>query len=112
MALNEVDAVAIAVDAGTQALVVEEKRVMTPRTCRTARTLIEMEQIELADRSGVSVQTIRNYESGREPTLKTWRAIKYALESAGVVFFDEDNEYGEGVRLRKPRGVVTPSGGA
>lgn len=76
---------------------------MTPKTCRAARVLAEMEQIELAERAGVNVQTVRRYEaSAHEPTLKTWRALKRVLETAGVMFIDDDENGGPGVRLRKP----------
>ena len=76
---------------------------MTPRTCKAARVLLKMEQIDLAQRAGVNVQTLRNYENEvSEPTHKTWLAIKRALEQAGVAFIDE-NGGGPGVRLRKLR---------
>jgi transcriptional regulator with XRE-family HTH domain len=64
---------------------------MTPRTCRAARTLLDLSQAELAERAGVSPLTLRNYENGKtEPAHKTWLAIKRALEQAGVQFIDEN----------------------
>jgi DNA-binding XRE family transcriptional regulator len=79
-----------------------DARIMTPRTCKAARVLLAMGQIELAQRAGVSVQTVRNYENEEsKPTHETWLKIKRALEQAGVVFIDGDGR-GPGVQLKKP----------
>jgi DNA-binding transcriptional regulator YiaG len=79
-----------------------DARAMTPKTCRAARVLLEMDQIELAKRAGVAVQTVRNYEGAEtKPSHETWLRIKRALEKAGIQFIDE-NGGGPGVRLRKP----------
>jgi DNA-binding XRE family transcriptional regulator len=76
--------------------------VMTPRTCKAARILLKVEQIDLAQQAGINVQTLRNYENEvSEPAHKTWLKIKRALEQAGVRFIDEDSSDGPGVRLRK-----------
>jgi DNA-binding XRE family transcriptional regulator len=79
-----------------------DARIMTPRTCKAARVLLKMDQIELASLAGVNVQTVRNYENEvtEAPSHKTWLAIKRALEKAGVQFIDE-NGGGPGLRLRK-----------
>jgi transcriptional regulator with XRE-family HTH domain len=75
---------------------------MTPETCRAARALIGLSQAELAERAGVMPLTVRNYETGKsEPSHKTWRALKAALERGGVQFIDE-NGGGSGVRWKKP----------
>jgi DNA-binding XRE family transcriptional regulator len=77
---------------------------MTPRTCKAARILLKMEQIDLAQRAGINVQTLRNFENEvSEPAHKTWLKIKRALEQGGVRFIDEDESDGPGVRLRKLR---------
>lgn len=81
-----------------------DKKGMTPLLCRTARTLVGLSQAELAELAGVTTLTVRNYEGEKtEPSYKTWRAIRTALEKAGVLFLDEDDKAGPGVRLRKPR---------
>lgn len=77
---------------------------MTPKTCRAARVLLEMDQIDLARRAGVSTQTVRNYEGAlNAPNMTTWLKIKRALEQAGVSFIDA-NGGGPGVRLRRNDG--------
>ena len=72
---------------------------------RAGRALIEWSQTELAEASALALSTIRRMEvaggtlkSSVENVLK----VQQALEDAGVIFIDEDEE-GPGVRLRKFR---------
>jgi transcriptional regulator with XRE-family HTH domain len=65
---------------------------------KAARELIGWKQTDLADACGLSIVTIRRLES-REGKLGG-RADTAALESAGVVFINENGE-GPGLRLRK-----------
>ncbi|CEF53890.1 helix-turn-helix domain-containing protein [Acetobacter ghanensis] len=55
---------------------------------------------ELAEKSGVSTNTIARLERGEELKASTIEAIRSALEAAGVEFIPE-NGGGAGVRLRK-----------
>jgi len=58
-------------------------------------------QAQLAEVSGVSVSTIRDFETAkRTPIGNNLAAIRTALEAAGVIFVEENGE-GPGVRLRK-----------
>lgn len=72
---------------------------------RAARMLLRWEQRDLAERSGISLPTIKRLEakpgsiSAYDSTLS---AIRTALEAAGVIFIDQNGE-GPGVRLRKDR---------
>jgi transcriptional regulator with XRE-family HTH domain len=69
--------------------------------CRAARGLLDWTQQELADRAGVGIVTVRQFEGGlNEPRRATLEVIRRALESAGVEFIQEDGG-GPGVRLRK-----------
>jgi transcriptional regulator with XRE-family HTH domain len=80
----------------------DEKEGMTPETCRAGRALIGLSQTELAERVGVTPLAIRNYEAGKsDPPLSRWHAIRRVLEQGGVLFLDEDDAAGPGVRLRK-----------
>jgi tripartite-type tricarboxylate transporter receptor subunit TctC len=46
------------------------------------------------------------YETERtEPAYKTWRAIRTALEKSRILFLEEDDAGGYGVRLKKTRGT-------
>jgi len=76
---------------------------MTPGQCRAARALIGWSQSDLADRSGVSVGTVRNFErEASEPVPQNELALRRALEAAGVVFLDE--HMGVGVRPGRRKG--------
>jgi transcriptional regulator with XRE-family HTH domain len=74
---------------------------MKPAQARAGRALIGMTQGDLAQRAGVSLSTVVDFERDRravaEPSVS---AIRAALEAAGVVFLAE-NGGGPGVRLRK-----------
>lgn len=76
---------------------------MTPAQCRAARALVGLSQDDLARSSQVAKATIAAFElDQRQPYARTISAIRAALESAGVIFVDENGE-GAGVRLRKAR---------
>jgi transcriptional regulator with XRE-family HTH domain len=63
---------------------------------------------DLAKKSGVFSNTIRNFEHGvSDPKLSTLHKWRRALEAAGVEFIDPDaksDEGGAGVRLRVAKG--------
>lgn len=74
---------------------------LTPAQSRAARALINWSQPQLAEASGTGVSTIRDFETGkRTPITNNLAAIRTALESAGVIFVEENGE-GPGVRLKK-----------
>lgn len=76
---------------------------ITASQMRAGRALIEWSQQELADRSGVSLPTIKRMEKvgpGRSAG-DTIASVQSALEAAGVQFIPE-NGGGAGVRLAKP----------
>ncbi len=63
---------------------------------RAARALLQWTQEDIAEKSGVSLQTIKNTESDRSyPHAKSMDAIQRSFEDAGVEFME-----GSGVRLR------------
>ena len=74
---------------------------ITSSQCRAARDLLDWTQQELADRAGVGIVTVRQFEGGlNAPRRATLEVIRRALEVAGVEFIRE-NGGGPGVRLRK-----------
>jgi transcriptional regulator with XRE-family HTH domain len=77
-------------------------RPLTSPQIRAARALIRWSALELAERSGVGVTTIRRAELTQSETKLTRvndQAIRRVLEAAGIEFID-GNDGGTGVRLR------------
>ncbi|MBB3930056.1 transcriptional regulator with XRE-family HTH domain [Kaistia hirudinis] len=65
--------------------------------------MVQLSRGDLARLAGVAERTIADFEGGRRtPIRATLGAIRKALETAGVIFVDENGE-GPGVRLRKAR---------
>ena len=56
---------------------------------------------ELAEKAGVTANTVTRIENGADAKQSTLDRLKSALEAAGIEFIDE-NGGGPGVRLRKP----------
>ena len=73
---------------------------MLPVQSKMARAALGLTVRGLAELAGVSHDTIVRMEAGQELKPRTLDAIRAALESAGVIFVDENGE-GPGVRLRK-----------
>ncbi len=76
---------------------------ITGRQIAAARALARIEQADLAKVANISVPTLRRMEASEGPALgmaNNVAAVRTALESAGVIFVDENGE-GHGVRLRK-----------
>jgi len=74
---------------------------MTPAQLRAARALIAWSQFKLAREAKVDLLLIRLYEQSRgQYRAEVLRMLRTALESAGVVFVEENGD-GPGVRLRK-----------
>ena len=77
---------------------------ITVAQLRAARALIGWSQPELAERSGVGIATVRRMEGARglpKTTAENVWKVQQALEDAGVVFIDQNEEGGPGVRLRE-----------
>jgi transcriptional regulator with XRE-family HTH domain len=62
---------------------------ISPAQCRAARALLNWSQQQLADRSGLSFSTIRDFEKGRHvPYATNLATIEQTLTEAGVRFLD------------------------
>ncbi len=74
---------------------------LTKEQSRAARGLIDWSQRQLATAANLGESTVRDFEKGRRaPSINNLTAIRLALETAGVIFVDENGE-GPGVRLKK-----------
>ncbi len=73
---------------------------ITSGQSRAARGLLDWSQLQLAERAGVGIVTIRQLEADGRPRRATLAVVRAAFESAGIEFIDE-NGGGVGVRLRK-----------
>ncbi|MFG1237187.1 transcriptional regulator [Xanthobacter autotrophicus DSM 597] len=76
---------------------------ITGAQIRAARALLRWRAEDLANASKVGVATVRRAEGEDGPvgmTAANVAAVRGALESAGVIFVEENGE-GPGVRMRK-----------
>lgn len=75
---------------------------MTPDQCRAARALIKWNQQRLAEAAGIGIATLTLFENGATAARPaTVEVLERALRDAGVIFLDEGEGGGAGVRLRK-----------
>ncbi len=75
---------------------------MLPAQCRAARALIGMTQPTLAEKAGLGLSSIVDFEKARRTVSPaSIAAMQAALVAAGIEFIPE-NGGGPGVRLRKP----------
>lgn len=73
---------------------------ITGPQCRAARALVELPREHIARLSGVDVQVIADFETGRgDPDEAAKARLRAALEEGGAVFIAE-NGGGVGVRLK------------
>lgn len=65
----------------------DKPKILTPALCRAARGFLNWTQADLADRSGVSRSTIRDYEGSRHDVHRSTEAqLRLAFENGGVMF--------------------------
>jgi transcriptional regulator with XRE-family HTH domain len=79
---------------------------LQPAQIRAARALLGWRQADLSKTAGVGTATIQRIEKGDgEITgyISTLLRIQAALEGAGVLFIDDDENAGIGVRLTKKK---------
>lgn len=84
---------------------------MTPAQCRAARSMLGWSLDRLKEATAdagdpVGRVTIVKFENGDAVRVDRQRAIRHALELAGIVFIGDgevSREGGEGVRLEQPR---------
>ena len=86
---------------------------ITGEQIRAARGLARLDQAELAERAGISLETIKRLERLRGPisaNTTTEAAIRSAFGTLDVIFLEEDG-HGYGVRFRYPGPSRGPASG-
>ena len=76
---------------------------ITAEQIRGARAMLRWSAKQLAEQAGLSWPTVQRMESTQgvpSGLSKNLELVQRALEGAGIIFIDEDDE-GPGVRLRK-----------
>lgn len=74
---------------------------LSPAQCRAARGLLDWSQEQLAQASGLSRSTVRDFESGRhEPHRGSLILLLQTLAEQGVELVTAVDGAGEGVRFR------------
>jgi transcriptional regulator with XRE-family HTH domain len=73
---------------------------LSPEQSRAARAWLEWSQEHLANRAGVSLSTIRDFEKGRRVPIKNnLEAILRVFEAQGVSFDNDENGSPRGLRI-------------
>ena len=73
---------------------------MSPEQCRASRAWLGWTQPELAEKAGVGIATIKDFERGsRTPMTNNLKAMRAAIEAAGVtLLFDGEKSVGLTIR--------------
>ncbi len=74
---------------------------ITGPQAKAARALVQWPRDLVAQRAGISKDTLAAFERGNvDPGEDIRRQIQAVLQEGGAVFIDEDNSHGCGVRLK------------
>ena len=79
---------------------------LEPAQIRAARALLGWRQEDLSNAAGVGTATIQRIEKSGDPItgyISTLIRIQSAFEDAGIIFIDDDEAGGFGVRMAKNR---------
>ena len=86
--------------------VLAKGNIMTPAQLRAARALLRWPRKHLKTVSGVSVETLKNFESGRsKPAAATFEKLSKTFASQGIAFICDRDVEGV-VRVRAAQGVI------
>ena len=68
---------------------------ITPEQCRAARAILDISQKALADASGVSLTTIKEFEMGkREPKAYVLQALMVILTNRNIRLIEDETQTG------------------
>ena len=77
---------------------------------RMARAALGWGVRDLANKAGVSPNTVSRFENGAGARVDTLGQIQDVLERAGIIFVPADETGGPGVRLSEPKRQTAPTG--
>lgn len=82
----------------------DNERQITPEQTRAARGWLAWSQTALAQRAGVGVSTVQDFERGtRRPIANNVAAIRRAIEAAGIIPLFEQDGSAAGIARRGAR---------
>ena len=91
-------------------LYTKTETMLTREQCRGGRAMLDWSRGDIARESGLSERTITDFERGaREPHDNNKRAMREALERAGLEFIPE-NGGGAGIRFRERKNAKPDEG--
>ena len=73
---------------------------ITREQLKMARAALNWTVRDLAEKSGIALNTISRYENGTDAYNETLMKLRRTLEAGGVIFLDGNGE-GPGVRLKR-----------
>lgn len=73
---------------------------VTREQVRMARAALDWTVRDLAREAGVSANTVSRYENGTDAMGDTLMRMRRAFEARGILFIDEDETGGLGIRLK------------
>ena len=73
----------------------------TPRQIRAAMALLEIDQVQLAERSGIARRTLQTLIAGDRVRPNTLMAVRLALQGAGIVWIDGADLEGVAIKPEK-----------
>ncbi len=76
------------------------RSLITREQLKMARAALNWTVRDLAEKSGIALNTISRYENGTDAYNETLMKLRRTLETGGIIFLDGNGE-GPGVRLKK-----------
>jgi transcriptional regulator with XRE-family HTH domain len=76
---------------------------ISPAQCRAARALLDWSREQLAEKSGVPIRTLNDFETGATaPRAATLDKLHASFGRAGIAFVDAHNDVGGVILLQRP----------
>lgn len=83
---------------------ISKSMLIRPFQIRAATALLGPSQADLAELAKIGLATLQRVEASNHDlrgSVQTLKKLERALRGAGVVFIEQDDKHGQGVRLKK-----------